>query len=118
MKISIRFSEEAISLEALAKKNVSLGQYVKNKALGSSNTIAPEISASTDQSVPVNSSTLNQDVNFQELAKIILVSYIRIKAIANKTLDEDDERLIEKTYKEKIRRFLPNFNPTYDPGVK
>ncbi|MDZ5762831.1 hypothetical protein Cyrtocomes_01227 [Candidatus Cyrtobacter comes] len=102
MMISIRLSEEEKSvLEALAKKeNVSLGQYIKNRAIGD------RIYENSTPAISCNAPS--QDVNYQELAKIILDSYINIKAIASKSLSKEDEQLAEKTYKEKIKRFLPN----------
>jgi len=104
MKVSIRFSEEeAIALEAFAKKeNISISQYVKNKALNS-------LDAVPKCEITDHSTTQSQDVNWPELAKIILDGYIHIKALGTKSLTEEDEKLIEMTYKEKIKRFLPNF---------
>ncbi len=104
MKVSIRFSEEeAIALEVFAKKeNISISQYVKNKALNSSDT-APKCETQD------HSATQSQYVNWPELAKIILDGYIHIKALGTKSLAEEDEKLIEKTYHETIKRFLPNF---------
>ncbi len=103
MIISIRLTEEEKHiLEKLAQKeNISISQYVKNKALNSLDAV-PKCEITDHNNIQ------SQDVNWQELAKIILDGYIHIKALGTKSLTKEDEKLIEMTYKEKIKRFLPN----------